>query len=232
MGFVFRCSAIVRGKLFGFLFGGCLDAVQVVAPEALEILNPVVHGFELLRVQPIQPALPGLVNGNHAHFPQHPQVFGNRRLGKAEPEHQFRNIVLRPQGQQIHNFAPPGFGDSARLARRLAQQSNPVGWFLSQVWDRFRDRAFFLSQRLVRNVREQADVVLYLVNAAEAPEQAGYLAPELAILEWIGKPVIVVINQTGRPRPRDEEHGSCDQPNDPHLRASAERALASAGRRP
>ena len=36
----------------------------------------------------------------------------------------------------------PGFGDSARLARRLAQQGNPIGWFLSQVWDRFRDRAF------------------------------------------------------------------------------------------
>ena len=101
----------------------------------------------------------------------------------------------------------PGFGDSARLARRLAQQGNPVGWFLSQVWDRFRDRAFFLSQQAVRNVRDQADVVLYLVNASEAPEDAGYLAPELDVLEWIGKPVIVLINQTGRPRPRDEEAG-------------------------
>src|SRR5207249_10726183 len=62
-----------------------------------------------------------------------------------------------------------------------------------------------LSQQVVRNVRDQADVVLYLVNASEAPEDAGYLAPELAILEWIGKPVIVLINQTGRPRPRAEE---------------------------
>src|SRR5437660_517598 len=114
-------------------------------------------------------------------------------------------LIETTSGDALVLWDTPGFGDSARLARRLAQQSNPVGWFLSQVWDRFRDRAFFLSQRLVRNVREQADVVLYLVNAAEAPEQAGYLAPELAILEWIGKPMIVVINQTGRPRPRDEE---------------------------
>jgi hypothetical protein len=76
---------------------------------------------------------------------------------------------------------------------------------LSQIWDRFRDRAFFLSQQVVRNVRDQADVVLYLVNASEAPEDAGYLAPELGILEWIGKPVIVLINQTGRPRPHEEE---------------------------
>ncbi len=99
----------------------------------------------------------------------------------------------------------PGFGDSARLARRMKQQGNPIGWFLSQVWDRFRDRAFFLSQQVVRNVRDQADIVLYLANASESPQDAGYLAAELAILEWIGKPVIVLINQTGRPRPRDEE---------------------------
>jgi hypothetical protein len=99
----------------------------------------------------------------------------------------------------------PGFGDSARLARRLAIQGNPVGWFLSQVWDRFRDRAFHLSQMAVRNVREQADIVLYLVNASEAPADAGYLAAEMDVLAWIGKPVIVLLNQTGRPRPRDEE---------------------------
>ena len=114
-------------------------------------------------------------------------------------------LIETAEGDALVLWDTPGFGDSARLARRLAQQSNPVGWFLSQIWDRFRDRAFFLSQQAVRNVRDQADVVLYLVNASEAPEDAGYLAPELGILEWIGKPVIVLINQTGRPRPRDEE---------------------------
>jgi hypothetical protein len=65
------------------------------------------------------------------------------------------------------------------------------------VWDRFRDRAFFLTQRAVRNVREEADVVLYLVNAGEDPADAGYLAPELAILAWMKKPVLVLLNQTG-----------------------------------
>ena len=95
----------------------------------------------------------------------------------------------------------PGFGNSARLARRLQQQGNPVGWFLAQVWDRFRDRSFWLTQQAVRNVRDRADVVLYLVNAAEAPGDAGYLAPELTVLEWIGKPVVVLLNQTGPPSP-------------------------------
>ncbi len=110
-----------------------------------------------------------------------------------------------PEGDALVLWDTPGFGDSARLAKRLAQQGNPVGWFLSQVWDRFRDRAFYLSQTAVRNVREQADVVLYLVNASEAPSDAGYLGPEMDVLAWIGKPVIVLLNQTGRPRPRDEE---------------------------
>ena len=114
-------------------------------------------------------------------------------------------LIATSEGDTLLLWDTPGFGDSARLARRLAQQGNPIGWFLSQVWDRFRDRAFFLSQRVVFNVRDRADVVLYLVNASEAPQDAGYLQGELAILEWIGKPVIVLINQTGRPRPRDEE---------------------------
>lgn len=114
-------------------------------------------------------------------------------------------MIDTKQGDALILWDTPGFGDSARLAKRLAQQGNPIGWFLSQVWDRFRDRAFWLSQQAVANVRDQADVVLYLVNASEAPEDAGYVRPEMAVLEWIGKPIIVLLNQTGRPRPRDEE---------------------------
>jgi len=114
-------------------------------------------------------------------------------------------MIATPEGDALMLWDTPGFGDSARLAKRLAQQGNPVGWFLSEVWDRFRDRAFYLSQQAVRNVRDQADVVLYLVNAAESPRDAGYLEPELQVLEWIGKPVIVLLNQTGRPRPREQE---------------------------
>ena len=43
-------------------------------------------------------------------------------------------------GDRLLLWDTPGFGDSARLAKRLAQQGNPIGWFLSQIWDRFRDR--------------------------------------------------------------------------------------------
>jgi hypothetical protein len=109
-------------------------------------------------------------------------------------------------GDQLVLWDTPGFGDSARLVKRLRQHDgNPIGWFMAQVWDRFSDQTFWLNQLAVRNTREQADVVLYLVNAAEEPADAGYLAPELSVLEWIGKPVIVLLNQTGARRPREEE---------------------------
>jgi Domain of unknown function (DUF3482)/50S ribosome-binding GTPase len=114
-------------------------------------------------------------------------------------------LLETADGEALLLWDTPGFGDSARLARRLAQQHHPLGWFLSEVWDRFRDRAFYLAQQAVRNVAADADVVLYLVNATESPVDAGYLAPELDILQWIGKPVVVLINQTGAPRPRDVE---------------------------
>jgi hypothetical protein len=108
-------------------------------------------------------------------------------------------------GDVLYLWDTPGFGDSARLLRRLAGAEHPIVRFLAMTWDRWRDRAFWFTQQAVRNVRDDADVVLYLVNASEAPSDAGYLAPELQILEWIGKPVIVLLNQTGPPRGVDAE---------------------------
>ncbi|MFO1282674.1 MAG: DUF3482 domain-containing protein [Burkholderiales bacterium] len=120
-------------------------------------------------------------------------------------------LFATDDGDSLVLWDTPGFGDSARLARRLAQQGNPIGWFLSQVWDRYRDRAFWHSQQAVRNLRERADVVLYLVNASEAPADAGWLAPEMDVLAWIAKPVVVLLNQTGPPRPPAEEADDLDR---------------------
>jgi hypothetical protein len=114
-------------------------------------------------------------------------------------------------GDALLLWDTPGFGDSVRLAKRLAQAGNPIGWFLTEVWDRFRDRPFWSTQQAVRAVLEHADVVLYLVNAAETPEQAGYLAPELRVLALLGKPVLVLLNQLGAPRPREDENAEIDR---------------------
>jgi hypothetical protein len=109
-------------------------------------------------------------------------------------------MLRTPQGETLRLWDTPGFGDSVRLLRRMQQAGNPLGWFMSQVWDRWRDRPFWASQQALRHVAQTTDVVLYLVNAAEEPSAAGYVASEMALLQWVGKPVIVLLNQLGMPR--------------------------------
>jgi Domain of unknown function (DUF3482)/50S ribosome-binding GTPase len=109
------------------------------------------------------------------------------------------------EGDRLVLWDTPGFGDSVRLMKRLAMAGNPIGWFLREVIDRYRDRPFWLSQQALRAARDDADIVLYLVNSAERPEDAGYLPSEMRILEWLGKPVLVLLNQMGPPRPAPEE---------------------------
>lgn len=91
----------------------------------------------------------------------------------------------------------PGFGDSARLLARLRRHDQPVLWFVQQLWDKVTDRPLWCSQQAALNIREEADVVLYLVNASEEPLEAGYVTPELELLSWIGRPILLLLNQTG-----------------------------------
>jgi GTPase SAR1 family protein len=114
-------------------------------------------------------------------------------------------LLTTPQGDTLQLWDTPGFGDSVRLFKRLGMSGNPIGWFLREVLDRYRDRPFWLSQQALRTARDAADVVLYLVNSSENPVDAGYLASEMKILAWLGKPVVVLLNQMGAPRPALEE---------------------------
>jgi hypothetical protein len=116
------------------------------------------------------------------------------------------HVLLRtPTGDELQLWDTPGFGDSVRLVRRLKLHETPLGWFLMQVWDRWSDRPLWSSQQALRHVRDESDVVLYLVNAAESPVSAGYVAPELELLAWVGKPALLLLNQIGPPRPAPEE---------------------------
>ena len=108
-------------------------------------------------------------------------------------------LIESAQGDRLLLWDTPGFGDTLRLAKRMAQAGNPIGWFLTEVWDRWRDRAFWSSQRALKHVWEQCDVVLYLVNASESPDDVGYLDAELKVLALTGKPAIVLLNQLGAP---------------------------------
>ncbi|MEO8124469.1 MAG: GTPase domain-containing protein, partial [Burkholderiales bacterium] len=114
-------------------------------------------------------------------------------------------LIETAEGDRLELWDTPGFGNSQRLAARLARADNPIGWFMNEVWDRWRDRALWSSQAAVRNVLEEADAVLYLVNASEAPQDAAYVDPELKVLDLLDKPAIVLLNQIGQMRsPADE----------------------------
>lgn len=106
-------------------------------------------------------------------------------------------LLIAAEGCELRLWDTPGFGDSVRLLARLRRQGQPIVWFIQQLWDRFADRPLWCSQQAALNVRAEADLVLYLVNAAEEPEEAGYVAPELELLAWIERPILLILNQTG-----------------------------------
>ena len=95
----------------------------------------------------------------------------------------------------LHLWDTPGFGDSFRLARRLRRKNRALAWLVREVWDRWRNPALWRGQRLALDLRARASVVLYPVNLLERPVDAVYVAPELEILAWTGKPVLVLLNQ-------------------------------------
>ncbi len=95
----------------------------------------------------------------------------------------------------------PGFGDTARLLALLRTRQRPLGWLRVQLWERFREPGLWASQQVARHVQESADAVLYLVNATEEPAAAGYVRHELDLLAWIGRPVLLLLNQTGPATP-------------------------------
>ncbi|MBS0153832.1 MAG: GTPase domain-containing protein [Nitrospira sp.] len=120
-------------------------------------------------------------------------------------ENQKYTVLETDAGESLQLWDTPGFPNCQKILSRLQGAKNPIVRILTEVWDRFRDRPSWCAQQAVLNVQQEADIVLYLVNAAEEPSMAGYIAPELQLLEWIEKPVVVLLNQTGRPRDRDEQ---------------------------
>ncbi|HEY2559664.1 MAG TPA: GTPase domain-containing protein [Caldimonas sp.] len=102
-------------------------------------------------------------------------------------------------GERLCLWDTPGFGDTVRLVKRLRGAERPIVRFLGEAWDRWRDRPFWASQQAVRHLQNDADVMLYLVDASQSPEAAAYVAPEMELLGWIAKPVIVLLNQLGAP---------------------------------
>ena len=115
------------------------------------------------------------------------------------------HTLLEANEKRLVLWDTPGFGDSSRLFKRLKRMEKPMFWFFSQMWDRMTDKPLWCAQQALRNVRDDADVVLYLVNASENLAGGALVEHEMEILSWLQKPVVVLLNQTGTPRPADEE---------------------------
>ena len=120
-------------------------------------------------------------------------------------------LARTPEGCELVLWDTPGFGNSVALAKRLDGRANPVGWFLSEVWDRLANKSLWLNQKAIKHVKETSNVVLYLVNATELPDTAPYVNAEMRILSWIGKPVIVLLNQMGEPKTPEAEQADVDR---------------------
>jgi hypothetical protein len=116
-----------------------------------------------------------------------------------------RRHVLETAGDDVLVlWDTPGFGDTARLKQRLEQSDRPLPALLAASWDRVTDRPLWCAQQAMVAVRDEADLVLYLVNASEDPEFATYIDLELSVLAWLDVPVLVLLNQLPPdPRGRD-----------------------------
>jgi hypothetical protein len=121
------------------------------------------------------------------------EVFDQAHVTEVSEEY----TLVETRHASLRLWDTPGFGDLTRLMKRLRSENEPLGWFLHQVWDRMVNRPLWCSQEAARNVKDEADVVLYLVNATEEPDDAGYIPSELELLTWIGRPVIALLNQVG-----------------------------------
>ena len=91
-------------------FGPLLDPVEVVSPEALILLHPVVYRLQLLGIQPVKTSCPRLVTDTIPTLRSTPRCFDTAGWGIAGTDHVADRVLLAID-KQVDNFAPARFGD-------------------------------------------------------------------------------------------------------------------------
>ena len=135
-------------------------------------------------------------------------------------------------GDALSLWDTPGFGDSARLARRLRQAEQPIGWFLSAgLGPLARPRVLGQrSRRCATCATRPTSCSTSSTPSRAIRRRAGYVAPEMELLGWIGKPVVVLLNQLGAPRAGESKTAEVARWRR-HLGAVRARARGAAARR-
>ena len=118
-------------------------------------------------------------------------------------EFQCIHPLIEMKEEQLQLWNIPDVTESSRLVERLRYAGKPVGWILSDVWDRWRDSQFFRTQHEVLKAKNDTDVILYLINTADKPDITTFVQHEMDLLSWIGRPVIVLIHQIDTFRERE-----------------------------
>ncbi len=77
----------------------------------LERFDPGIHGFELLRVEPIKPLLPLFFDRHDADLSQHTKVLRNRRLRQSQRQHKSADCQRAALRKLFNDLPPPRFGD-------------------------------------------------------------------------------------------------------------------------
>jgi hypothetical protein len=105
-------------------------------------------------------------------------------------------LIETPHSEQLLLWDIPELGNSNFVVKPSQDSVNFFGTIKSQVWDRLSDNSNLENQQITSNIRSDSDVILYFIDEIENPNLQVYLSRELKLLDLIGKPVIILLNQT------------------------------------
>ena len=93
------------------MFGTQLDAIELASPEVLVGFDPVMHGLQLLCIEPVEAQLASFADGDDAHLAQDSEMLGDGGLVHAEAEDDVVDLVIFAVLQEADDLAAAGFGD-------------------------------------------------------------------------------------------------------------------------
>ena len=104
------------------VFGAFFDARQLMRPQALERLRPLMQRTNRLRVGSIQhvPSLPP--HPHQPHIAQHFQMLRHGRLFQTKPDNHIAHRTL-PGSEIVQNLASPRFGHSVERIEVVAARA-------------------------------------------------------------------------------------------------------------
>lgn len=117
------------------------------------------------------------------------------------------HTLLQTESAELILWDTPGFGNVPAVIKEIKKEGKiasilkkipGIPGFLKKNFGKYgkTERSLYCSQKAVQTAWDQADLMLYLADTSQDPEEAGYLDHELEILGLIGKPALLILNHT------------------------------------